>query len=139
METGLGLFLCLKAPFACDFLPIQTLLSGSCLQTGTQINLLADYRSHTGSKTCPERHNMAISTPALKVILCGEYGVGKSSIFRRFVDNSFIDETGPRSTIGLDNFTKNFQIEDKLVKVLNLHSFSGSFCAHPSTQSTSFG
>ena len=63
---------------------------------------------------------MAFSTPALKVVLCGEYGVGKSSIFRRFVDNTFVEETGPRSAIGLDNFTKNFKIEDKIAKVLFL-------------------
>ncbi len=66
---------------------------------------------------------MAVSTPALKVILCGDYGVGKSSLFRRFVDNSFVEESGPRSTIGLDNFSKNFQIEDKLVKVCACWSF----------------
>ena len=64
---------------------------------------------------------MASSTPCLKVVLCGEYGSGKSSLFRRFVDNSFVEETGPRSTIGLDNFTKNFQIEDKNAKVRFLY------------------
>ena len=69
---------------------------------------------------------MASSTPALKVILCGEYGSGKSSIFRRFVDNSFLEETGPRSTIGLDNFTKNFKIEDEIAKV----SLRGSKVQH---------
>lgn len=61
---------------------------------------------------------MATSIPAHKIILCGEYGVGKSSIFRRFVDNSFVEKTGPRSTIGLDNFGKKFFVNDgKCLKV----------------------
>ena len=65
---------------------------------------------------------MVSSTPALKVILYGEYGSGKSSIFCHFVDNSFIEEMGPRSTIGLDNFTKNFKIEDKCNEIYISHS-----------------
>ncbi|ELT87407.1 hypothetical protein CAPTEDRAFT_171398 [Capitella teleta] len=51
---------------------------------------------------------MAVGMPTHKVILCGEYGVGKSSIFRRFLDNSFTEDTGPKSTIGLDHFSKEF-------------------------------
>ncbi len=60
---------------------------------------------------------MAVSIPAHKVILCGEYGAGKSSIFRRFLDNSFVEETGPKSTIGLDNFAKTFTTTDRTIKV----------------------
>lgn len=39
--------------------------------------------------------------PRIKVILCGNSGVGKTSIHRRLVDNSYSDTTKP--TIGLDN------------------------------------
>ena len=33
------------------------------------------------------------SCPEFKVILCGEYGVGKTSIFRRFLNDTFLDTT----------------------------------------------
>lgn len=56
---------------------------------------------------------MALGIPTHKVILCGEYGVGKSSIFRRFLDNSFTEDTGPRSTIGLDHFGKKFHVQGR--------------------------
>ena len=61
---------------------------------------------------------MASGTPTYKVVLCGEYGVGKSSLFRRFVDNSFTENTGPRSTVGLDHISKEFPINGKLIKVV---------------------
>ena len=31
------------------------------------------------------------SIPEFKIILCGDYGVGKTSIFRRFLNDTFID------------------------------------------------
>lgn len=60
-----------------------------------------------------------VKTPVLKVILCGEYGVGKSSLFRRFINNTFVPNADRRSTLGLDHFEKVFQIADKDVKVFN--------------------
>lgn len=33
----------------------------------------------------------SVSVPEFKVILCGEYGVGKTSLFRRFLNDSFVD------------------------------------------------
>ena len=63
---------------------------------------------------------MASGIPCHKIILCGEYGVGKSSIFRRFVDNSFTDDNGPRSTIGLDHFSKSFNLQGRQIKVSKL-------------------
>lgn len=60
---------------------------------------------------------MATDVPCFKVILCGEYGVGKSSIFRRFVDNSFTEDSGPRSTIGLDHMTKEFTVNGRKIKL----------------------
>ena len=32
-----------------------------------------------------------LAVPEFKVILCGEYGVGKTSTFRRFLNDSFVD------------------------------------------------
>ncbi|VVD01786.1 ras-related protein Rab-12 [Leptidea sinapis] len=58
-----------------------------------------------------------VKTPVLKVILCGEYGVGKSSIFRRFINNTFVHNCDRRSTLGLDHFEKTYQIGDKEVKL----------------------
>lgn len=37
-----------------------------------------------------------------KIILCGEYGVGKSFIFRWFMNDIFIMEIGKKFIIGLD-------------------------------------
>jgi small GTP-binding protein len=45
----------------------------------------------------------------VKVILIGEYGVGKSSIFRRFATNTFTTDSSKRSTLGLDFYAKPFQ------------------------------
>lgn len=59
-----------------------------------------------------------VKTPVLKVILCGEYGVGKSSIFRRFINNTFVPNADRRSTLGLDHFDKPYQLSDKTVKVI---------------------
>ena len=44
--------------------------------------------------------------PEQKVILCGEFGVGKSSLFRRFMSDSFTTATDRKSTMGLDHYGK---------------------------------
>ena len=59
---------------------------------------------------------MATAIPQHKVVLCGEYGVGKTSIFRRYVDNCFIDVVN-QPTLGLDNFGKSFKENGQEVKV----------------------
>lgn len=59
--------------------------------------------------------------PELKVILCGEYGVGKSSIFRRFTNNTFVTATDRQSTLGLDHFRKIYRIGDRDVKVFTYY------------------
>lgn len=52
--------------------------------------------------------------PELKVILLGEFGVGKTSIFRRYSQGTFVDTSGMdwsqyrESTLGLDNYSKKF-------------------------------
>ncbi|XP_074110719.1 RAS oncogene family member RabX6 [Cotesia typhae] len=52
-----------------------------------------------------------------KVILCGEYGVGKTSIFRRFANNSFVTSTDRKSTLGLDNIDKDYIVDDRRIKL----------------------
>lgn len=47
-----------------------------------------------------------VKIPEQKVILCGEYGVGKSSLFRRFATNTFVTATDRKSTLGLDHYEK---------------------------------
>lgn len=60
---------------------------------------------------------MATGLPCYKIVLCGEYGVGKSSLFRRFIDNSFTTDTGPRSTVGLDHISKEFTCYGRQIKL----------------------
>lgn len=65
-----------------------------------------------------QRQAMAtVRIPEQKVILCGEYGVGKSSIFRRFATNSFVTATDRQSTLGLDHYDRSFAVGDKAIKV----------------------
>ena len=63
------------------------------------------------------RDTMATGTPTYKIILLGEYGVGKSSIFRRFLNGTFVQETSKKSTIGLDQCTQTFGVNGLNVKV----------------------
>jgi len=48
----------------------------------------------------------SVKIPEQKVILCGEFGVGKSSLFRRFMNDSFTTATDRKSTMGLDHYAK---------------------------------
>ncbi|XP_018576932.1 ras-related protein Rab-30 [Anoplophora glabripennis] len=59
----------------------------------------------------------SLKIPEQKVILCGEYGVGKSSIFRRFTNNTFITSTDRKSTLGLDHFDKTYYVSDRAIKL----------------------
>ncbi|XP_044268009.1 ras-like GTP-binding protein YPT1 [Tribolium madens] len=58
-----------------------------------------------------------IKIPEQKVILCGEYGVGKSSIFRRFTNNTFVTATDRKSTLGLDHYSKTYRVCDRDLKL----------------------
>ncbi|XP_022222850.1 ras-related protein RABA1c [Drosophila obscura] len=58
-----------------------------------------------------------IRIPKQKVILCGDYGVGKSSLFRRFTNNTFVTETDRKSTLGLDNIDREYNVGDKQIKL----------------------
>lgn len=52
-----------------------------------------------------------------KVILCGEYGVGKTSIFRRFANNTFVTSSDRKSTLGLDNIDKEYIVDERRIRV----------------------
>ena len=59
---------------------------------------------------------MAVSPgPEYKVILLGDLGVGKTSLFRRLKDNTF-DELST-ATKGVDITTKVFKIDGKNITV----------------------
>ncbi|XP_022918725.1 ras-related protein Rab-30 [Onthophagus taurus] len=58
-----------------------------------------------------------IKVPEQKVILCGEYGVGKSSIFRRFTNNTFVTATDRQSTLGLDHFDKVYKVTERDIRL----------------------
>ncbi|XP_023340959.1 ras-related protein Rab-2A [Eurytemora carolleeae] len=58
-----------------------------------------------------------VKIPEQKVILCGEFGVGKSSLFRRFMSNSFTESTDRKSTMGLDHFGKKYTVGEKDLKL----------------------
>jgi len=60
-----------------------------------------------------------VKVPEQKVILIGEYGVGKSSLFRRFTTNTFVTATDRTVTLGLDHFSKPYAIgkESKEMKL----------------------
>jgi len=59
----------------------------------------------------------SVKIPEQKVILCGEYGVGKSSLFRRFMSDSFTSSSDRKSTIGLDHYSKVFSVQQKEMKL----------------------
>lgn len=56
-------------------------------------------------------------TPEQKIILCGEFGAGKSSMFRRFTNNSFLSTNDRSSTLGLDHFSKVYNVDERDIKV----------------------
>ncbi|TDG50362.1 hypothetical protein AWZ03_003267 [Drosophila navojoa] len=59
----------------------------------------------------------SVRIPKQKVILCGDYGVGKSSLFRRFTNNTFITETDRKSTLGLDHIDREYNVGEKQIKL----------------------
>lgn len=59
----------------------------------------------------------SVKVPEQKVILCGEFGVGKSSLFRRYAFNSFISTIDRQSTLGLDHFNKEYSVSGKNIRV----------------------
>jgi len=59
----------------------------------------------------------SVKTPEQKVILCGEFGVGKSSLFRRFMNDTFTTATDRKSTMGLDHYGKVYNVKEKELKL----------------------
>uniref|UniRef100_A0A1B6KJB0 Uncharacterized protein n=1 Tax=Graphocephala atropunctata TaxID=36148 RepID=A0A1B6KJB0_9HEMI len=59
----------------------------------------------------------SVKVPEQKVILCGEFGVGKSSLFRRYAFNSFVTSTSRQSTLGLDHFNKEYNVGGKNIRL----------------------
>ncbi|XP_046999218.1 ras-related protein Rab-30 isoform X2 [Schistocerca americana] len=59
----------------------------------------------------------SVKVPEQKVILCGEYGVGKSSLFRRYSTNTFVTATDRQSTLGLDHFDREYKVSGKHIKL----------------------
>ena len=66
------------------------------------------------------RLTMATGPPNYKIILCGEYGVGKSSLFRRFMNDTLSEERGTKSSIGLDQASQMFHVLGEDVKVSHI-------------------
>ena len=65
-----------------------------------------------------KRHRQAsVKIPEQKVILCGEYGVGKSSLFRRFMSDTFTTATDRQSTMGLDHYSRVYSAEERELKL----------------------
>ena len=56
-----------------------------------------------------------MAAPAFNIVLAGEFGVGKTSIFVRYERNSFLKYT--ESTFGVDRMTKDVTVDGELHKV----------------------
>ena len=59
--------------------------------------------------------------PTYKVVLLGELGVGKTSLFRRLKDNTF-DEY-QTATTGIDSCTKVIKVQGETVMVRKVQSY----------------
>ena len=64
---------------------------------------------------------MAVGHIKFRIILCGEYGSGKTSIFRHFIGARFEPSNEPVRSKGLDHSSRTFQYNGKDITV------SGSF------------
>lgn len=70
----------------------------------------------------------SVKIPAQKVILVGDFGVGKSSLFRRFMCDTFVSSSDRRATLGEDN--KKFSRELNMrahAKLSGLDHYSKTF------------
>lgn len=83
--------------------------------------VIDSFGRHATTAYLGNRFNLFIMTtlkvPEQKVILCGEYGVGKSSLFRRFTSNTYTTSTDRQSTLGLDHYSKRYHVAGKDIKV----------------------
>lgn len=67
------------------------------------------------------RRMASIKVPKQKVILCGEFGVGKSSLFRRYTNNTFVTASDRQSTLGLDHYDKEYSVAGRQIRVSSNH------------------
>ena len=51
----------------------------------------------------------------LKVVIVGDSGVGKTNIIRRYVSDTFSDDS--KATVGVEFFTKPFRVNNDIVKL----------------------
>ena len=51
----------------------------------------------------------------LKLIVIGDSGVGKTNIIRRYISNTFSDDS--KATVGVEFFTKPFRVNNDIVKL----------------------
>lgn len=78
----------------------------------------------------------SVKIPEQKVILVGDFGVGKSSLFRRFMNDTFVASTDRKATLGqhlmreifigskkfmifagLDHYSKTFHVNNKALNI----------------------
>lgn len=76
----------------------------------------------------------SVKIPEQKIILCGEYGVGKSSLFRRYATNTFVTATDRKSTLGLDHYEKVYRTGDREVKVSCMFIFTSLYIFYACVQ-----
>ncbi|KRX15408.1 GTP-binding protein ypt1, partial [Trichinella nelsoni] len=91
--------------------------------SSTQIDVRVSFSSQCSAVQCSAVvagcSQLTMTTQArkqvYKLVLCGDYGVGKSSLFRRFVFDTFVESSDRKCTLGFDHFEKTYPIDDKCV------------------------
>jgi GTPase SAR1 family protein len=63
------------------------------------------------------------STPEQKVILVGDFNVGKSSIFRRYMCDTFVNSNDRKATLGKNviSYLCPLDLTDKCLIYLEIH------------------
>lgn len=59
----------------------------------------------------------------LQIFLAGDFGVGKTCLFRRFIDGTY--EETDRCTIGAEYYTKDYEIDNEKTVIVKLIDISG--------------
>ncbi|CRK97394.1 CLUMA_CG010784, isoform A [Clunio marinus] len=59
----------------------------------------------------------SVKIPEQKVILVGDFGIGKSSLFRRFMCDTFINSSDRKATLGLDHYSKTFHVNNRNINL----------------------
>jgi len=65
----------------------------------------------------------------MQVVLCGDYGVGKTSLFRRFFyDEFYTADDGDASMLGIDFSIRQFDVGDGCSAKVDNNSSISEFC-----------